>query len=141
MRSARDTHQRAKSLRQSMSPPEVLLWTRLRLLRGEGPTFRRQHPIGPYIADFCCSAARLVVEVDGAYHTEDGQIAKDEARTVYLERLGYRVVRCAARDVMQDADEVAQGIVQSALFGSGEVEAARRPLRHSRLRRERHLPR
>jgi len=85
-----------------MSPPEVLLWTRLRLLRGDGPTFRRQHPIGPY-----CAAARLVVEVDGAHHTEDGQIAKDEARTAYL----------------------------------GGCEAARRPLRHSPLRVERHLPR
>jgi very-short-patch-repair endonuclease len=116
MRSAKDTHQRAKVFRKAMSPPEVLLWTRLRLLRGEGPTFRRQHPIGPYIADFYCSAARLVVEVDGAHHTEDGQIAHDAARSAYLERLGYRVVRCPAREVMRDADEAAQGIVQAALY-------------------------
>jgi len=116
MRSAQDTHQRAKGFRKAMSPPEVLLRTRLRLLHGEGPTFRRQHPIGPYIADFYCSAARLVVEVDGAHHTEDDQIAHDAARSAYLERLGYRVVRCPARDVMADADEVAQGIVQAALY-------------------------
>jgi len=49
-----------------MSPPEVLLWTRLRMLRGDGPTFRRQHPISPYIADFYCAAAKLVIEVDRA---------------------------------------------------------------------------
>ena len=116
MRSTKDTHRRAKSLRQTMSPPEVLLWTRLRLLRGEGPTFRCQHPIGPYVADFYCSAAKLVVEVDGAHHTEDGQIAHDAARSAYLERLGYRVERCPARDVMRDADGAAQGIVQAAIY-------------------------
>jgi len=120
MRSAKDTHQRAKALRQAMSPPEVLLWTRLRLLRGEGPTFRRQHPIGPYVADFYCAAARLVVEIDGAHHAEDGQIAKDEARAAYLQRSGYRLVRCPARDVMRDADEAAQGIVQAALYWIGQ---------------------
>ncbi|HLY78900.1 MAG TPA: DUF559 domain-containing protein [Caulobacteraceae bacterium] len=116
MRSARDNHQRAKSLRQSMSPPEVLLWTRLRLLRGEGPTFRRQHPIGPYIADFYCAAAKLVVEVDGAHHTEDDQIARDEARTAYLERLGCHVVRVPGGDVLRNVDDAAQGIVQAAVY-------------------------
>jgi very-short-patch-repair endonuclease len=115
MRSARDTHKRAKDFRKAMSPPEVLLWTRLRLLRGDGLTFRRQHPIGPYIADFYC-AARLVVEVDGAHHAEDAQIEQDAARAAYLERLGYRVVRCPGRDITRDADEAAQGIVQAALY-------------------------
>src|SRR5580704_15769706 len=67
-----------------MSPPEVLLWVRLRQLRGEGPTFRRQHPIGPYIADFYCASARLVVEVDGAGHTVDAQIAHDARRDAYF---------------------------------------------------------
>src|SRR5580698_6033535 len=104
MRSAKDTPQRAKAFRQAMSPPEVLLWTRLRLLRGEGPSFRRQHPIGPYIADFYCAGARLVVEVDGAHHTEDGQIARDAARSAYLARMGYRIVRVPAGDVMRNAD-------------------------------------
>ena len=65
MKSFSHTHKRAKDLRRSMSPPEVLLWTRLRVLRGDGPTFRRRHPIGPYIADFYCAAAKLVIEVDG----------------------------------------------------------------------------
>src|ERR1700689_4920466 len=102
-----------------MRPAEVMLWRRMRLLRGEGPTCRRQHPIRPYIADFYCAAARLVVEVDGAHHTEDGQIAKDEARAAYLQRSGYRLVRCPARDVMRDADDVAQGVVQAALYWMG----------------------
>jgi very-short-patch-repair endonuclease len=98
-----------------MSPPEVLLWVRLRALRGDGPTFRRQHPIGPYIADFYCAAARLVIEVDGAEHTELDRIVRDERRDAYLKGQGYRVVRIPAVDVMRDPDETAQGIVEAAL--------------------------
>jgi very-short-patch-repair endonuclease len=115
VRSPKQSHQRAKSLRKEMSPPEALLWSRLRHLRGEGPTFRRQHPVGPFIADFCCSAARLVIEVDGAHHTEDAQMARDEARALFLQSRGYRVVRVPAGGVMRNVDEVAQGIVETAL--------------------------
>jgi len=115
MRSSSHTHKRARKLRRAMSPPEVLLWLRLRALRGEGPTFRRQHPIGPYIADFYCSAARLVIEVDGAVHTGDRQIAHDAQRDRYMRELGYRVLRCSAADIMRSADEVAQGVVEAAL--------------------------
>ena len=98
-----------------MSPPEVLLWARLRTLRGHGPTFRRQHPIGPYVADFYCSAGRLVVEVDGAHHTEDAQIAHDERRDAYMRQLGYSVVRVSPGEIMRNADEAADGVVQTAL--------------------------
>jgi very-short-patch-repair endonuclease len=98
-----------------MSPPEALLWSRLRRLRGAGPTFRRQHPIGQFIADFCCAKAMLVIEVDGAHHTEDAQIARDESRSAYLQRRGYRVLRIPAGEIMRDVDEVAQGVVEAAL--------------------------
>jgi very-short-patch-repair endonuclease len=98
-----------------MSPPEALLWSRLRVLRGVGPTFRRQHPIGPFIADFCCSKSMLVIEVDGGHHTEDEQIARDEARSAYLRRRGYRVLRVPSGEIMLDVDEVAQGVVEAAL--------------------------
>src|SRR5215469_7724540 len=101
MRSSSHTHKRAKALRRGLSPPEALLWTRLRTLRGQGPTFRRQHPIGPYIADFYCSAAKLVIEVDGAGHTEDRQIERD--------------LRIPAGDVLRGVDDVVQGIVEAAL--------------------------
>ena len=115
MRSSSHTHKRAKNLRSAMRPPEVLLWSRLRLSRGEGPAFRRQHPIGPYIADFYCASAKLVIEVDGAGHTGDAQIAHDERRDVYMQQLGYRILRIPAGDVMRDVDETAQGIVEAAL--------------------------
>jgi very-short-patch-repair endonuclease len=96
-----------------------LLWTHPRLLRGVGLSFRCQHPVGPYIADFYCAAAKLVVEVDGAHHAEDDRIAHDEARSAYLQRLGYRVVRCPARDVIMNVDDAAQRIVQAALYWKG----------------------
>jgi very-short-patch-repair endonuclease len=125
MRSSSHAHRRARSLRQSMSPREALLWTRLRLLRGEGPSFRRQHPIGPYVADFYCSAAKLVVEVDGAEHTELRQIAYDERRDAYMRRLGYRVLRAPAGDIFRRVDDVAQGIVEAALAPPPSRHASR----------------
>ena len=70
---------------------------------------------GPYIADFYCAAARLVIEVDGAEHTEIARMARDERRDEYLRSLGYQVLRIPAGDVFRDADEVVQGIVQAAL--------------------------
>jgi len=115
MRSSSHTHKRAKALRRGLSPPEALLWTRLRTLRGQGPTFRRQHPIGPYIADFYCSAAKLVIEVDGAGHTEDRQIERDLRRDEYMTQLGCRVLRIPAGDVLRGVDDVVQGIVEAAL--------------------------
>jgi very-short-patch-repair endonuclease len=114
-RASSHTHKRAQAMRQAMSPPEVLLWTRLRVLRGEGPRFRRQHPIGPYIGDFFCSAARLVVEVDGSIHTDDAQIAHDERRDAYMGALGFEVIRAPAGEIMRNADEAADGVVQAAL--------------------------
>jgi very-short-patch-repair endonuclease len=97
-----------------MSPPEVFLWQRLRLRQSGRPTIRRQHPIGPYIADFYCAAAKLVIEIDGSTHADEAQRDHDERRDAYMRRLGYRVVRCSAADVMRDADEVAQGIIDTA---------------------------
>jgi very-short-patch-repair endonuclease len=121
VRASSHTHKRAQQLRQSMSPPEVLLWARLRVMRGEGPRFRRQHPIGPYVADFYCSAARLVIEVDGAVHGEDLQIAHDARRDAYMRELGYEVLRIPAYEIMRNADEAADGVVRTALALAREV--------------------
>ncbi len=115
MRAHRKTHDRARALRQSLSPPEILLWTRLRR-RGHGaPVFRRQHPIGPYIADFYCPRARLVVEIDGWGHADPAQVAHDEHRDAHMAGLDYHVVRIPAAEVMRDADAVADGMVRTAI--------------------------
>jgi very-short-patch-repair endonuclease len=97
----------ARRLRRQLSLPEMLLWRLLRLKRRE-LRFRRQHPIGPYVADFYCAAAKTVIEVDGATH--DWRQDADGRRDAYMESLGLKIIRVAAADVLADPEEVADGI-------------------------------
>jgi very-short-patch-repair endonuclease len=73
-----------------------------------GAKFRRQHPIGRFIADFCCIEARLVIEIDGGQHGERSR--EDEQRSGYLAAQGYRVIRFWNNDVLQQLDGVLQQI-------------------------------
>lgn len=98
-----------------MSPPEVLLWLKLRGRSDQRPIFRRQHPFGPYILDFYCPAARLVIEVDGYVHGTGDNPDRDERRDRYLRSKGLEVLRLSAADVMADADEAADGIIRLAI--------------------------
>ena len=82
---------RARQLRRQQTDVETKLWFRLRGRQICGVKFRRQHPIGPYIVDFCCPDRGLVVELDGGQHAE--HTSSDQARTRFLEAEGYRVVR------------------------------------------------
>jgi very-short-patch-repair endonuclease len=98
--SARD-RARAGALRRNLTDPERKLWWRLRYrLPLDGSHFRRQVPIGPYVADFCCHGAKLIVEVDGNQHGLDENAARDERRTAFLNAQGYRVLRFSNADVM-----------------------------------------
>jgi very-short-patch-repair endonuclease len=106
----------ARRLRRELSLPEMLLWRLLRLKRRE-LRFRRQHPIGPYIADFYCPAAKTVIEVDGAMH--DWRQDADVGRDAYMESLGLRVIRVAAADVLADPDAVADGIYRLCEAAAG----------------------
>ena len=101
---------RARELRWNMTEAERKLWWILRRKQLAGFRFRRQAPIGPYVADFLCAKARLVVELDGVPHTKDGQIAHDERRTRWLVGHGLRVVRFTNREVFEDAERVADAI-------------------------------
>ena len=69
----------ARTLRREMTPAERLLWMGLRQ-QGSSSRFRRQHPLGPFILDFCCPALRLVIELDGAVHDDPAQMRRDVAR-------------------------------------------------------------
>jgi adenine-specific DNA-methyltransferase len=69
-----------------------------------GHKFRRQYPIGPYIADFVCLERRLVVEVDGGQHME--RVTEDERRTGFIEAHGFKVLRFWSHDVLQDIEAV-----------------------------------
>lgn len=89
-------------MRKAMTEPEIMLWSRLRGRHGEKPTFRRQHPLGPFILDFFCPSARLVVEVDGATHSGDETLAADAARDRWLAQQGVNVLRAPASNVYRD---------------------------------------
>lgn len=95
---------RRGELRSSLTPAEAFLWKRLQRSQLEGRKFRRQHSFGQYIMDFYCPDEKLAVELDGMQHfTEDG-IKYDEARTVYLNNLGIRVIRFENAEVFDRTD-------------------------------------
>jgi very-short-patch-repair endonuclease len=98
----------ARRLRRTPSDAETALWRVLRAGRAGALRFRRQVPIGRYIADFACLRERLVVEVDGSQHAE--QADYDAARTADLEALGFRVIRYWANDVLRDPHAIVDAI-------------------------------
>jgi len=101
---------RAREQRRRPSLPEGLLWQALRT-RPEGLKFRRQHPFGPYVADFYCAAARLVIEIDGESHSMGDGPQRDARRDEWLRRHGLRVIRFKAADVMNDVSSVVTAIL------------------------------
>ena len=114
MRSPRRTVRQARSLRAGLTRSEVLLWVRLRARVPGQPTFRRQHPIGPYIADFFCSASKLVIEVDGGVHREEDRQLRDAWRDEYLRERGCRVMRITDSEVLKDPDAAAERVKAEA---------------------------
>ena len=99
-------NERARALRKRMSEGERKLWQALRERQMDGVRFRRQHPIGKYIADFVCLEKRLVVEVDGGQHTEDAQAAHDAERDRWLRAEGYCVLRFPTIEVSRNVNGV-----------------------------------
>jgi very-short-patch-repair endonuclease len=86
---------RARQLRKNMTTSEWRVWSYLKGRQLDGWKFRRQAPIGPYIVDFVCFAARLVVELDGNSH-DDVEAGHDERRQAWLESQGFKVLRLSA---------------------------------------------
>ncbi len=99
---------RARELRRDMTPAERRLWTILQRRQIEGFRFRRQCPVGPYIADFACLEARLLIEVDGGQHMDE---AGDVRRDTFLRREGFRVLRFWNNEVMTNLEGVRALIV------------------------------
>lgn len=110
----------AAKMRQAPTEAERRLWALLRSKRVGGLRFRRQQPIGPYIVDFLCAAAKLVIELDGEQHGADTTRAYDDNRTRWLEQRGYRVMRFSNGEVFKDAQRLLETIVR-------HCEAAIRP--------------
>ena len=102
----------ARQLRSTSPVPERILWNALRNRQVAGLRFRRQVPVGPYCVDFICSAAKLVVELDGMSH--DGRQQHDAKRTAFLNEQGLRVFRVTNDDVLDDVESVAIAIAREA---------------------------
>lgn len=96
----------ARQLRMEQTDSESRLWSRLRRKQIEGIQFYRQKPIGQYIVDFYAPLVKLVVEVDGSQHFEDGHSQKDKNRDEYLASLGIKVLRFNSRVVLAETDAV-----------------------------------
>jgi very-short-patch-repair endonuclease len=121
-----ESRQKARSLRKSLTKGEVLLWLELRTLKINGLHFRKQAPIGPYIVDFVCHSAKLVVEVDGDLHETEAGKRHDANRDAYLRSLGYEVVRFDSPDVLANPWHCAQEAKEKA---ARRLSDPTRPLR------------
>jgi very-short-patch-repair endonuclease len=101
------TSPHARRLRRDSTDAERVLWQRLRNRQLGGAKFRRQATIGPFVADFLCVEARLIVELDGGHHSDE----RDAARTAFLDSHGYRLIRFWNSDMLQNRDGVLQAIL------------------------------
>jgi very-short-patch-repair endonuclease len=110
-RSSPSGYQQAHKLRQAQTPAEIRLWAFLRRRQMQGARFRRQHALGPYVVDFCAPGRKLVIEIDGAQHSEQAEY--DAERTDYLNSRGYRVLRFWNTEIMNDIERVLNTICQA----------------------------
>jgi very-short-patch-repair endonuclease len=106
--------QKSREMRHNPTRAEKMLWRALRTNQ-LGVTFRRQHPIGPYIVDFGCLEKRLVLEADGGGHVEPDQAEDDKMRDEYLKARGFRVRRYSNLDVLNNLDGVLKDIADALI--------------------------
>jgi very-short-patch-repair endonuclease len=128
---------RSRALRRAMTDAERIVWYAVRAHRLNGASFRRQAPIGPFIVDFVCHDARLIIEVDGAQHFEAEHEKRDARRDAFLTARGYRVVRFNNHDVVTNRQGVVEAISAAlaaspslpspASGGGGEAVASGEP--------------
>ena len=105
---------RARELRQEMTPTEKRLWIHLRGRRFAGFKFRRQTPIAGFIADFYCHDEKLILEIDGSVHEEPQQKARDENRDIALRTRGFKILRFTNETVFQTMESVLRKIAEAA---------------------------
>jgi len=116
--------QKAKEMRENMTEAETVLWEALKS-KHIGDKFRRQHIIGNFIADFVCLSKRLVIEVDGGYHTDYTQQGLDEGRAEELKQLGFEVIRFTNEEVLNNLDKVIHQITEKLSFLPNQKELSK----------------
>ncbi|MBR0755786.1 endonuclease domain-containing protein [Bradyrhizobium jicamae] len=109
---------RAKQLRQTMTPAETLLWRHLKANRMDGIGFRRQTPIKNYIVDFVCFSANLIIEIDGESHNFAERQKADERRDAFFVAEGFRVLRFTNEEVMSNLEGVVAAIREATSVGA-----------------------
>ena len=102
--------ERSQKLRKNLTAAETLLWSKIRMKQLKGCWFYRQKPVGEYIADFYCTDAKLVVEVDGGQHFSNETIEYDRIRNEYMTGLGLRVIRFTNAEVLTNIKGVIEAI-------------------------------
>ena len=119
--------QRARDLRRNQTAAEDRVWDLLRGRRLAGLKFRRQYVLGGYVADFVCIPARLVIEIDGATHSTDEELAGDAKRTEEIEQAGFQVIRLGNDYVLNDRDgDVADSILDALASSALPADEKRR---------------
>jgi very-short-patch-repair endonuclease len=109
----------ARRLRRDQTDTGKRLWYHLKHRGLGGGRLRRQHPVGPYVVDFVCIEARLIVEPDGGQHAE--RAAADRQRTAHLESLGYRLLRFWNNEARADTQAASAAILEAlAIWPAGE---------------------
>jgi very-short-patch-repair endonuclease len=105
---------RARALRHNQTDAEALLWSKLRSRQIGDLKFRRQHPVGPYFADFACIELGFVIELDGGQHGEAEAMVFDEKRASHMAGLGFQTLRFWNNDVLLQTEAVLEKILQFA---------------------------
>ena len=103
----------ARNLRRKQTDAERKMWRVLRGRQFENSKFRRQEPIGQYIVDFVRLERQLIIEIDGGQHNQQPEIKKDEIRTKWLEKKGFKVIRFWNTDVLLNIEGVAIRILEA----------------------------
>ena len=103
-----DNKTKARLLRKNQTDAEAVLWRKLRGRGLENYKFRRQVPVGPYVADFLCKEAMLIVEIDGSQHL--AQVEYDQFRDAFLRASGYEVVRFWNNEVLMNVNGVLESL-------------------------------
>jgi len=115
-------------LRKNSTEAERIIWNAVRAHRLIGASFRRQAPIGPYVVDFVCHAANLVIEIDGGQHFEAEHLKRGARRDAFLGSKGYRVLRFNNHDVMTNRE----GVLATIAAALGEAPSLTLPRKRGR---------
>ncbi len=103
---------RASQLRKNMTYAEKCLWEKLRARKMLGLTFRRQHPVNMFIADFYCHRLKLVIEIDGSIHDIEDYRIRDKGREDEFEKFGLTTIRFTNEEVINDIESVIRNLTE-----------------------------